>query len=813
MTRRLSLCCVVAALVVFDAVAFSHPPSGLLQGGIYPSLSPDSKSIVVSHQGSIWTVPREGGEMTQLTDGSGFDCRPVWSPDATRIAYVEGRNAFTGLLKMIRASDGEPLPLAKRHIAQDQLFFSPDGNRLLSIYARENVSALCWLDLRTGQLGDKLFDAKWGMRFALSHDGESIALVTTQDVMGQQGGNDGPACDIWTIPAAGGQPTKVTRFPGRVYEIVWHADNKSLLAVSNVGGVHNDLWNIPLGEPQRGARKLTFGQADEDSPSVDRSGRYLAYTDNCHGSTVVAVCDLSTGQTQLVSATRRRFKTATGRLRLSLHGQVTGEPVVARVSLRHEGGKYYAPPASLYRMLRGRGEMHFYCDGECQMELPVGTYTVRVARGPEYPVVTREIVVAAGRDVDESISMKRWIDQRSRGWYSGESHIHANYGYGQWYNSPQTMRIQSSGEDLIVSNFMVANSEADGVFDREFFRGEPDPASTEETILYWNQEFRSTIWGHLTLLNLHHLVEPIFTGFAETTHPHDHPTNVDIADLTHDQHGHVNYTHAAHNIKDPYLTAYAAKALPVDVALGKVDSIDVMGSNHLATVPLWYRLLNCGFQVPASAGTDCFLNRVISKLPGQDRVYVRVEGEFTYQKWIDALRAGHTFVTNGPMLEFTVNDKMAGEVVELDSPGVVKIRATVHSQFPIDRYEVVSGGKVIWSADVKAGHLGEPIDVELPVERSGWLALRAAGPKQADQPAGSVFAHSGAIYLRVKGTVVDSAEDAAYFATWIDRLRGDIRMRNRVPSRHQVHVESQLAEARRVFNGLVVPSHSADRTE
>ena len=139
------------------------------------------------------------------------------------------------------------------------------------------------------------------------------------------------------------------------------------------------------------------------------------------------------------------------------------------------------------------------------------------------------------------------------------------------------------------------NSEADGVFDREYFRGRPDPLSTEETILYWNQEFRSTIWGHLTLLNLKQLVEPIFTGFAHTTHPHDHPTNADIADHTHDQDGHVNYTHPAHNVKDPYLSAYSAKALPLDVALGKVDSMDVMGSTHQANLVLWYRLCELWF--------------------------------------------------------------------------------------------------------------------------------------------------------------------------------------------------------------------------
>jgi hypothetical protein len=69
-------------------------------------------------------------------------------------------------------------------------------------------------------------------------------------------------------------------------------------------------------------------------------------------------------------------------------------------------------------------------------------------------------------------------------------------------------------------------------------------------------------------------------------------------------------------VKDPYLGAYSAKALPMDVALGTIDSMDVMGSNHEANLPVWYHLLNCGFRLPASAGTDCFLNRIPSRLPG-----------------------------------------------------------------------------------------------------------------------------------------------------------------------------------------------------
>src|SRR5262249_6846495 len=74
-----------------------------------------------------------------------------------------------------------------------------------------------------------------------------------------------------------------------------------------------------------------------------------------------------------------------------------------------------------------------------------------------------------------------------------------------------------------------------------------------------------------------------------------------------------------------------------------------------ASVPLWYRLLNCGLRVPATAGTDVFLNRIGSNLPGGDRVYVHVDCPLTYAGWVDGLKAGRSFVTRGPMLTFTVD--------------------------------------------------------------------------------------------------------------------------------------------------------------
>src|SRR5262249_39778023 len=164
----------------------------------------------------------------------------------------------------------------------------------------------------------------------------------------------------------------------------------------------------------------------------------------------------------------------------------------------------------------------------------------------------------------------------------------------------------------------------------------------------------STIWGHMTLGNLKQVVEPIYTGFKDTTNPWDIPSISEIADRTRRQGGLVNYTHPSARIDDLYRGAYTAKGLPIYAALGKIDTMDVMGSNDQASSALYHRLLNCGFRLAASAGTDCFLNRIRSNLPGSERAYVKIDGPFTYERWIEGLRAGRSYVSNGPILEFSV---------------------------------------------------------------------------------------------------------------------------------------------------------------
>jgi len=103
---------------------------------------------------------------------------------------------------------------------------------------------------------------------------------------------------------------------------------------------------------------------------------------------------------------------------------------------------------------------------------------------------------------------------------------------------------------------------------------------------------------------------------------------------------------------------------PVDVALGKLDYMEIVGfSDHKSTAEVWYKLLNLGYRLPAGAGTDATTNYAapIRGQVGFDRAYVWTPGwPVGIDTWLDELKQGRTFATNGPLIEFKLGGEMVG---------------------------------------------------------------------------------------------------------------------------------------------------------
>ena len=184
--------------------------------------------------------------------------------------------------------------------------------------------------------------------------------------------------------------------------------------------------------------------------------------------------------------------------------------------------------------------------------------------------------------------------------------------------------------------------------------------------------------------------------------------------------------------------------------------MDILTDTHIPqTFTFWYHLLNCGFRLPVTAGSD----RSPPHIPiGHQRVYTRVTPPLTYERWIEAIRRGASFVTNGPMLDLTVDGAGPGSELDVPAQRALRIRARAESQLPFKQLEIIINGSVVHSAPAESEGRRAQLEVDLPVKGPAWIAARALGdlhPEIIFYPRTDwthpVAAHTSPVWIRGSG--------------------------------------------------------------
>ncbi len=140
----------------------------------------------------------------------------------------------------------------------------------------------------------------------------------------------------------------------------------------------------------------------------------------------------------------------------------------------------------------------------------------------------------------------------------------------------------------------------------------------------------------------------------------------------------------------------AQAGLAIDLPDKLLSFLEVLEA-HDANYDVWYDILNTGFRMTPTAGTDY---GSVPSLPGRERFYTKVEGPFGYEAWLDGIRQGKTFVTNGPVLEFRVQSQGMGAEVLLKKPASVLVEARVRfdpARDDVKRLEVIQNGDLLRS--------------------------------------------------------------------------------------------------------------------
>jgi hypothetical protein len=180
---------------------------------------------------------------------------------------------------------------------------------------------------------------------------------------------------------------------------------------------------------------------------------------------------------------------------------------------------------------------------------------------------------------------------------------------------------------------------------------------------------------------------------------------------------------------------------------GLLDAQNIFdGGAHGSYQDTYYRYLNLGLKVPFSTGTDWFIYDF-------SRVYVPVEGPLTSKKWLTALAAGKSFITNGAFLELQAGERQIGDTAALSQAGPLEITARGIGRRDFRALELVHNGEVVRTRNSQpaAGHFAAEMRLTLDIREPGWIALRIpleAGTNEFDKP---LYAHTSPIYVELAG--------------------------------------------------------------
>jgi hypothetical protein len=480
---------------------------------------------------------------------------------------------------------------------------------------------------------------------------------------------------------------------------------------------------------------------------------------------------------------------------VTLHAQVVdeqGRPAAARIYITGSDGLAYAPYGSISRITAMSAEYFFHAQDQFDLDVPAGTTLVEAARGQEYELAHQSVDVQPGKPATVRVALQRWENLAARGWYSADAHIHANYtAHDHQVIDARDVRLQTYAEDLNNANLMVANSSGAFIHDAQYFEGRPHALSTRNFVMYWNEEMRNGgLYGHMSFFKLKSLVHPLYTGFRNTEFWEDYPPNYTQAEGAQKQGGAVTYVHPGMVPNYEQLGGAGAHELPVDLAMGQIDAMDVVSNNdEIACMQLYYKLLNCGFHLAISAGTDSFTNVADHYTPGGGRVYVHAGGELRYDEWVASYKRGRSFASNGPVIALTVDGKEPGDEIRFPAGSTQKVRihATLHTQIPVDKFEVVINGEPLKSAPGQ-----KTIDEQVSLSHSSWIAARAIGPwSRLVLNDIQTFAHTSPVYVQFGDERTADKQDARFWIEWIDKLIAQVNQRGRfaTPERKREVVE------------------------
>lgn len=542
---------------------------------------------------------------------------------------------------------------------------------------------------------------------------------------------------------------------------------------------------------QEGIGQLFWWTKDRPSPSGDRHANFLLEPGKEHLYEIPFQCEgelagirldpcMSKGEMRIdwidLSSAERSSRWSSLPLEFEslkatpIHLTIRDEaglPAFAKLEIRDSAGRIY--PAQSKRLAPDLFfQRHVYRGNGESISLPPGDYSILCSRGPETIGVEKRISVKQ-KPIELSYVVQRWIDPSKRGWWSGDHHIHAagclHYENPTEGVKPEDMIRHIMGEDLKVGCCLTWGPCFD--YQKRFFTGSVAQQSSYPYTLRYDVEvsgFGSHMSGHLNLLNLQ---QQIYPGGESKDHwptlglntlrwakkqgavcgpAHSSIGLTRIVSRVPDTDG-KDGPHRLPNYDVPAFDGIGANEFIVDVThsvpgpdenlVPAVDFISAMNTDRVAEWNMWYHVLNCGFRVAVSGETD--FPCISGERVGMGRVYAQVDGQLTFEKWIQSIADGRSYVSDGTvhLMNFeAANALTGGAPVRLGVDGseltigndhsvrfTVQAAAKSNQQQPLE-VELIVNGLPVSTQTIVADGVEKELLFETDISESSWVALR-----------------------------------------------------------------------------------------
>jgi hypothetical protein len=466
------------------------------------------------------------------------------------------------------------------------------------------------------------------------------------------------------------------------------------------------------------------------------------------------------------------IKPANQKVKIRVVERGSGKVVPVKFHAHGESGEYLAPVDRHrqpnyewfedYSVDFVHQETHYcaYIPGETLINLPRGKVYIEISKGFEIAPIRKVIEISPETEVI-SIEIEKALYWREKGWVTADTHVH--------FLSPGSAMLEGSAEGVNIINLLASQwgelMTNVGDFDGKTTYGSKISGGDGEYLVRVGTENRQHVMGHISLLGYKgNIIAPMTTGGPDESALGD-PVEILLTEWAMQckkQDGIVILPH----FPNPRLENAAA------IISGGIDGVEMTSWDNLYggidpySLTDWYRYLNCGYFVAAVGGTD---KMSAGTAVGTVRTYAKIPDnhEFTYDEWKECIRRGQTFVTYGPLVEFYVEGKPAGSLINMSSNGgTVNITWEVASvTMPMSRVELIVNGEVKESVSVSNWKGNGNWSFKVP--KSSWIALMVRG-QYPDKPE-IIAAHTSPVMIKVKDSAMLTATDAL---TILDQIEG-----------------------------------------